>query len=54
MGTWRTCFSLAAEACGLFESGSCEGQTSALPQTVLQHRFKLCAQTNHPAETKTG
>lgn len=49
-----TCFGLAAEACGLLESSSGEGQASALLQAVLQHRFKLRTQTDHPAEERKG
>lgn len=48
-----TCFDLAAESRGLLESSGGEGQTSAFPQAVLQHRFKLGAETDHSAETKT-
>ena len=48
----RTCFGPGAEPCGLLEGGGGEGQASTLPQAVLQHRFKLGTQTDHPAEAR--
>ena len=47
-----TCFGPGAEPCGLLEGGGGEGQASTLPQAVLQHRFKLGTQTDHPAEAR--
>lgn len=49
-----TCFGLAAEARGLLESSGSEGQAPGFPQAVLQHRFELGAQADHPAESHTG
>lgn len=51
---FRTSFGLATEAGRLLESSGSEGQAPALLQAMLQHRFKLCTQTDHPAENRQG
>lgn len=46
----RTSFVLAAETSSLFEGSSGQSQASTLLQAMLQHGFKLCAQTDDPEQ----